>query len=127
MSKMNLVVDLKGYDGTNANTCQASFKRNAQYVGIDLNNETVQEVTVAGSGGTATLFDAPGDARKFIYLETTAECGIAVNDIVESNVKPIVIGTSSQRGIYLKSSDIEKVVITNNNVDEIKIYYITSK
>ena len=124
---MNLVVDLKGYDGTNANTCQASFKRNVQYVGIDLNNETVQEVTVAGSGGTATLFDAPGDARKFIYLETTAECEIAVNDIVESNVKPIVIGTSSQRGIYLKSSDIEKVVITNNNVDEIKIYYITSK
>ena len=124
---MNLVVDLKGYDGVNTNTCQANFKRNAQYVGIDLNDETIQEVTVAGSGGTATLFDVPGEAKKFIYLETTAECGIAVNDIIESNVKPIVIGTSTQRGIYLKSSDIEKIVITNNNVDEIKIYYITSK
>ena len=123
---MNLVIDLKGYDGENTNTCQTNFRRNAQYIGINLTDEVVQEITIAAAG-SATLFDVPGDARKFIYLETTAECEIEVNSIVESNIKPIVVGDSTQRGVYLKSSDIEKVVITNNNADEIKIYYITSK
>jgi hypothetical protein len=71
MSKMNLLIDLKGYDGHNANTCKTKFGRNAQYIGIEITDETVQEKTVA-AGDTETLFSvAPADAKKFIYLETT--------------------------------------------------------
>jgi hypothetical protein len=125
MSKMNLLVDLKGYDGTNANTCQANFKRNSQYVGIDLNNETIQEVTVPASG-SKTLFDDT-EASKFIYIEASAECTIQINDLDEVNLKPIIVGDSTRNGMYLKTADINKVVIGNSGTADIKIYYITSK
>ena len=124
---MNLVIDLKGYDGENTNTCQANFRRNAQYVGINLTDEVVQEITIPGGGASVTLFDKPSDPRKFIYLETSGECAIQINDIDESTVKPVVVGDTTQKGVYLKSSDIEKVIIGNDNADAIKIYYITSK
>lgn len=124
---MNLVIDLMGYDGNNANTCNANFKRNAQYIGIDTQNATVEEVTVA-AGDTKTLFSVlTAEAKKFIYLETTQECDISVNGIAESTVKPIVINDSVKSGVYFKSSDIESVAITNNGAADLKIYYITSK
>jgi hypothetical protein len=127
MSKMNILVDLKGYDGNNANTCKTKFGRNAQYIGIDITDETVQEVTVA-AGNSETLFSvAPAEAKKFIYLEATAECDITVNGIAESSIKPVVIADSVKSGVYLKSSDIESVVVTNNGASDLKVYYITSK
>ena len=122
---MNLLVDLKGYDGSNTNTCQANFKRNNQYIGIDLTDETVQEVTIAASS-SKTLFDEV-DAKKFIYLEASGECTVAINDISEVNLKPVVVGDSTKNGMYLKTSDINKVVIGNDGASDIKVYYITSK
>lgn len=122
---MNLLVDLKGYDGTNTNTCQARFKRNNQYIGIDLNDETVQEITVP-AGDFRVLFDE-AEAKKFLYFETTGECSVQINDIDEVTVKPVVINNSTKNGIYLKTSDISKAVIGNDGAVDIKIYYITSK
>jgi hypothetical protein len=125
---MNLLVDLKGYDGTNANTCQSNFGRNLQYIGITLEDEKIQEVTVAASGGVSTLFSvATADAKKFIYLEASGECDITVNGVVESTIKPIVVGGVAKSGVFLKSSDLETVVVTNNGASDIKVYYITAK
>lgn len=127
MSKMNLLIDLKGYDGTNANVCNTNFARNAQYAGIDVSEHTIQEVTV-GASETKTLFSViTAEAKKFIYLETDGECEVEVNGIAEVALKPIAIGHSQKNGVYLKSSDIESVAITNNNATDIKIYYIAIK
>ena len=46
MSKMNLLVDLKGYDGNNANTSRAIFNKNLQHVGISIDREITQEVEI---------------------------------------------------------------------------------
>lgn len=127
MAKMNLMVDIKGYEGSNTNTCNSSFARNAQYVGVNIVDQTVQEITVAAAATVSLFSVAAADAKKIIYLEASAECDIIVNGVVESTIKPIVINDSSKRGIFLKSSDLESVSITNNGTEDLQIYYITSK
>ena len=127
MAKMNLLVDIKGYEGSNANTCNSSFARNAQYIGIDITDQTVQEVTVAAAATISLFSVATLDAKKLIYLEASAECDIIVNGVTESTIKPIVISDSSKRGIFLKSTDLESVSITNNGTEDLQVYYITSK
>lgn len=127
MSKMNLLVNIKGYEGTNTNSCNSSFSRNAQYVGIDITDQTVQEVTVAASATVSLFSVAAADAKKIIYLEASAECDIIVNGVTESTLKPIVINDSSKRGIFVKSTDLESVSIVNNGAEDLQVYYITSK
>lgn len=124
---MNLLVDIKGYEGSNANTCNSSFARNAQYIGIDITDQTVQEVTVAAAATISLFSVAALDAKKLIYLEASAECDIIVNGVTESTIKPIVINNSSKRGIFLKSTDLESVSVTNNGTEDLQVYYITSK
>jgi hypothetical protein len=127
MSKLNLLLDLKGYEGSNANTCNYSFSKNVQYTGIDTEDETIKEVTV-GASSTELLFSvATADAKKFIYLEASGECDIIVNGTTESTLKLVVIGDSTKRGIFLKSTDLEEVSVTNNGTEDIKVYYITAK
>ena len=127
MSKMNLTIDLKGYEGSNTNTCRSNFTVHNEYVGIDLSDETLQKVTVEGSS-TKTLFSvATADAKKFIYLETSAECDIIVNGTTESTIKPIIVGDTAKKGVFFKSSDIESIDITNNGTEDITISYITAK
>lgn len=46
MSKMNLLVDLKGYDGNNANTSRTIFNKNLQHVGIVIDREITQELEI---------------------------------------------------------------------------------
>ena len=127
MSKMNLLVDLKGYDGSNANTCNPKFSHNAQAIGINISEEIVQEVTVAAAATVVLFTVITADAKKLIYLETDGECDIIVNGITETALKPLIIDDQSVNGMYLRSSAIETVSITNNGASDIKIYYITAK
>jgi len=121
-----MLIDLKGYEGSNVNTCQANFKRNYQAIGISTSEENIQECVISGGGSSKTLFDDVTPS-KFIYLETTGECAIQINDIDETTVKPIVVGDSTKKGVYFKSSDINKVIIGNDGAEDITIFYITSK
>ena len=43
---MNLLLDLRGYDGENTNTANTTFSRNLQYIGVDLDDELIQEATI---------------------------------------------------------------------------------
>jgi len=128
MANMNLSIDIKGYDNGNSNTCYPNFGRNLQYVGISVSDENIQDVTVAAST-TKSLFSVPTiDAKKFIYLEASAECDIILNSGAEvTTVKPLIVGTTSQKGIYLLSADIESISITNNSASDLQVYFITAK
>lgn len=126
---MNIILDLKGYDGTNANTCSSNFRKGVQYIGINTSEEIIQEVTIPAAS-TVTLFTVPNaDAKKLIYLESTAECDVGINGGAEvTTVKPVIVGSTVNRGIYLASIELETVDITNNDVtNEIKVYFITAK
>jgi hypothetical protein len=124
---MNLSIDLKGYEGDKANTCRSKFTMHNEYIGIDTSDETIQTVTIEAATSKTLFSVATIDAKKFIYLESSAECDIIVNGASESTIKPIVIGDSAKKGVFLKSSDIESVEITNNGTESITISYITAK
>lgn len=127
MSKMNLLIDLKGFHSNNQNSGCPRFSKNSLFVGIDLLEDTVSEVSIDASQ-TIELFNvSTANARKFIYLETTGECSISINGVAESNIKPIVINDSVKNGVFLKSSLLENVSITNNGSENITIFYITTK
>jgi hypothetical protein len=62
MSKMNLLINLKGYEGDNANTSRSLFNKDLQHVGIRIDREIIQEVEVLANS-TRQLFaasEAPG-------------------------------------------------------------------
>jgi hypothetical protein len=128
MSKLNLLVDLKGYEGSNANTCQAEFQKNAQYIGIDIENSEIKSIAIAPSTTESIFSVATADAKKLIYIEADKECDIIVNGVTESTIKPIVINDSSKKGVFLKSSSIESLSIINNSAtDSVNVYYIAIK
>jgi len=128
MSNMNLVLELKGYDGNDTNACRSNFRRNAQYIGIETSEEIVQEVVVPASSSVTLFSVSVANAKKLVYLESTLECDITVNSVLESSIKPIAVGDSSLRGVFLKSSDIESLEITNNDAtSSLTVYYIAIK
>jgi len=61
MSKMNLLVDLKGYDGNNANTSRTIFNKNLQHVGISIDREITQEIEIPANS-VRLLFSASNDS-----------------------------------------------------------------
>jgi hypothetical protein len=46
MAKMNLMVDLRAYDGNNANTSRSVFNKNFQQTAINIEREIVQEIEI---------------------------------------------------------------------------------
>ena len=127
MGKLNLVVDLRGYEGSDANTCNNSLSKSLQYIGIDVSDQIAQEVTVAAAATVVLFTVLAADAKKFIYLESDKECDIIVNGTTESTLKPVVINDTSKKGVFIKSTDLETVSITNNGAADLKVYYITAK
>jgi hypothetical protein len=83
VSKMNILVDLKGYDGNNANTSRAIFNKNLQHVGISIDREITQEleipantvrllVSASGSSGS-TPATGPTFKQESATLTTTQD------------------------------------------------------
>lgn len=126
MSSMNLSINLKGYDDSPSSPSQG-FTQNLQYIGIEISEQTIMETTIA-AGNSKTLFSvAPADAKKIVYLECNKECDIIVNGVTESTLKPVVIGNSSKKGVFLKISSIETLEIDNTGTEDLKIYCIAVK
>lgn len=48
---MNLLIDLRGYEGNNANTSRSLFNKNLQQIGINIDREITQEVEVPANSG----------------------------------------------------------------------------
>jgi hypothetical protein len=127
MSKANLLINLRGYEGNNANSSPNNFNANFQYVGMEFADELIQKITV-GAGDTVSIFSvAPADAKKMIYAESDGECDIIINGTAESKIKPVLIGDSMKNGVFLKTSDIYSMSITNNGTEDINIYCIALK
>lgn len=127
MSKANLLINLRGYEGNNANSSPNNFNVNFQYVGVEISEETIQKITVP-AGDTVSLFSvAPAEAKKIVYIESDGECDIIVNGSSESKIKPVLIGDSMKNGVFLKTSSIESLSIVNNGAEDIAIYYIAAK
>lgn len=127
MSKLNLNVNLKGYEGNNANVTANTFSKNLQYVGVSIENHICQEVKVEATT-TKTIFEVPSlDAKSLVYIECSSICDIIINDTQEVTVKPVVTNGTSKNGIFLNTNSIEKLEIRNNELIDISIYLIAAK
>lgn len=244
MSKMNLLVDIKNYEGNNANTSQTNFSRNSTWSAFDVSQEVFQEINIPANStklllsaydfssdivsSTQPVAPSPNKERiviqteqdkqyiylqknalpktlvlsvgrllafegddyvaeatengtkitwqncfaqdgeeameegdvinvfynysdsssvddlnsdrffpftsvegvsfyKFVYIEANKKCDIAINGIIQSTIKPVIINGTAKNGYFLKSSDINDVHIINRNDTELTVYYIATK
>jgi hypothetical protein len=97
MSKMNLLVDLRGYEGNNANTSRSLFNKNLQHVGINIDREITQEVEV------------PANTVKMLFSASNTEGTVPVNGPVFDHVS--IVLSSSQDLQYV---EIDKKIISNS-------------
>lgn len=106
MSKMNLLIDLKGYEGNNANTSRTLFNKNLQHVGVSIDREITQEIEIApnsvkllfsasNNSGTTPVTGPTFDRESFTlttqqnlaYIEIDKK--IIINSLILSNGKAL--------------------------------------
>jgi len=68
MAKMNLLIDLRAYEGNNANTSRSVFNKNFQQTAINIEREIVQEVEIPAN--TVRLLFSVSDAGDLPPLDT---------------------------------------------------------
>lgn len=246
MSRMNLLLDLRGYDGENTNTANTTFNRNLQYIGVNLDDELIQEATIKANsrrlllssslvsgfqnsteypatpipaqetltlttnddldhiyipkkivpntlmlsigrlmafagqdfdvqvedsrtkitwknslaqGGVESLEqgdiinfsynyinsassdsvdflnselfipseESNVDFFKFVYIEADKKCDVAINGIVQTTINPFLINGVMKNGFFLKTTQINDVIIINKNDDPVNVYFIAGK
>lgn len=122
---MNLLVDLKGYEGQNS-SCP-DFKKNKQYIGIDVDEQQIQSVKVDDLDTYQLFTTTPTDLYKFVYLEASGTCEVIINGTTESLLKPVVINDTTKNGILIKTSEMETFAIRNISGGTIDIYFVANK
>jgi hypothetical protein len=127
MSKLNLNINLKAYEGENTNTTNSIFGKTLQHIGISIENHICQEVKVEASS-TKTLFEvSPAEAKSFVYIDSIKSCDIIINDTQQVTLNPIIANGSTRKGVFLNTNSVEKLQIQNNSLEDIDIYLITAK
>lgn len=118
MSKLNLSINLSTYTDSKASNAPSlsNFKWSRSLSGIAAANPVSQVFTVAPNS-TLTLFTGSA-VKKLVYLETNSEIDISLNGAAVTKLKPIVVNNSVHPGVFLKTSDITSLVVTNNSLTE---------
>lgn len=126
MATFNLLVYLNAYSDTKSSNSPnlSNFRWNRDIEGVTASNPVGQAVTLDPSE-VRTIFTG-SIVKKFLYLEAKTACAFLINGTIAESVKPFVIGSSTQPGIFAKTSDITSLVITNpSSTDPLEVYYIT--
>ena len=114
MSTMNLLFFLSTYADTQSsnNPSLSNFKWSREIDGLTAGNAISQVFTIA-PGTTTTLFSGSA-IKKIIYLEADQPCDISVNGVTGNKIKPLAINNSTSPGIFVRTSDITALTVTNN-------------
>lgn len=119
MSKMNLLVNLKGYEGDNANTSRTLFNKDLQHVGIRIDREIIQEIEVPANS-TRLLFAAsdiagmptPSTAPIPTYQKITLSNPQDLNYIViNKKIIPDSLILANGKLLGIKDDDFELEII----------------
>lgn len=84
--------------------------------GLTAENPLSMSATLA-PGETKTLFTG-SSVKKFIYLEADQLCNLTINGVAGNQVKPFVINNSTQPGVFLRTSDITSLAVTNTSLTD---------
>ena len=61
-------------------------------------------------------------AKKFAYLESDQNCTVLINGSNSSQISPIVISNSTQPGVFMNSSTIYSLSVTNNSPNTANLF-----
>ena len=117
MNIFNLLVNLASYDSNGAgcnitnNPSRLNFRWNRAINNIVSANVLSQSLIVPVSS-SVTLFTG-SDVHKWLFLETNSQLTLLINGTITVIVKPFVNGTNVSPGIFMSTSDITSVVVTN--------------
>jgi len=130
MSIVNFSISINSYASSGSgcsitnNPQMVGFKWNRSIQGIESDNVLSQSLEVPVSS-SVTLFSG-SDVRKFLYLETDSQLTLLINGTITQIIKPLVSGNSVSPGIFVISSDITSLVVTNaSSTDVANVFFAT--
>lgn len=125
MAKLSLLFVLNAYSdkkGSNAPNLN-NFRWTRDIQGVEAESPLSQEVTLAASE-TKTLFTGSA-VKKFVYIEANKACDLVINGDEEADIKPFVINDSTQPGIFVRTSDITSIEVTNpSSTEELTVFFV---
>lgn len=63
--------------------------------------------------------------KNFVYLESDYSLNLEINGQSEGNIDPFVEGNASKPAIFMKKSVIWSMVVTNDTINTVKVFYVT--
>ena len=128
MQTTNLSINLTTYNSSGSgcsvtnNPQQINVRWNRAISGIPSDNVLTQSLIVPVSS-SVTLFSG-SDIHKFTYLETDSQLTLLINGSITIVVKPFINGTVKSPGVFMMTSDITSIVLTNaSSTDEANVFF----
>lgn len=61
-------------------------------------------------------------AKQLVYLESDQHCGITLNGVSGNEIKPFVVNNSVIPGVFMRTSTIYSMSVTNNSTDPANLF-----
>lgn len=126
MSQLNLLVFLQSYEDSKSsnNPLRSGFKWNREIDSIPGVNAIGQIITLQPSE-TRTIFTGSA-IKKLLYMESDQRVTMLINGAGNDEIKPLVLSTSVQPGVFLRTSDITSLVVTNTSATVVANMFIAT-
>lgn len=66
-------------------------------------------------------------AKQLVYLESDQHCSMILNGVAAGDMEPLVIGNSTKPGIFMKSSTIYSMSVTNLSTDTASLFLASAE
>lgn len=81
-----------------------------------------------GVSNSPTAFNVYSDFKTFLYVESDQKLGIELNGNGAINaIEPFVVGTTTKPGVFMSSSSIKSVTLTNQSLSNANIFFAMAK
>lgn len=121
MALFNFFLSLNAYsDKKSSNSPNLSnFKWTRDIQGIAAEKPASQAVKVP-AGQSVTVFTSA--AKKFLFVEASAQVDLEINGAAAITLNPIVINTSVYPGQFVASMTVNELILTNNGAEDIEAF-----
>lgn len=123
MSKFNFLINLGTYSDSQSSNAPDlnNFNWTRAISGVEATDPLSMTITLAPSE-TRTVFTG-SNVKKFMYLEANKALDLVTNGDTEDSIKPFVVGNKTYPGVYVKTSDITSLELTNpSSTDPVTVY-----
>jgi hypothetical protein len=127
MAFLNYFLQFKAF--ADKNTSNSPNLTNMNWVrdvkGVTVNNQSSQVLTIPASG-SVTVFT--GATKKFAYVESDENLNVAINGAAALQIKPLVVGTSTEPASLLVTATLTSLVLTNpSSTDPVSVFIASAE